>query len=229
MKKKIWVAILNEGNVRQELSRVITNLQTQSAYDVHIDQPSDRPISNSRNKIVQRFLAHKEFDYLLMIDDDIVPLPTILNLADYQKDIIGALCFMYQQNKVLPVAFKRNRDGLYNPIIAKDREGLLEVDAVGTGCVMLSRKVLEAVKAPFLNEYDPDGIKTYGLDINFCQKARKKGFKVFVHLDYPCDHWQTMNLRRVYAVNMAYIDRIKSIRKEVKNEYEKKGHKNKGN
>jgi len=216
MKKKIWVAILNEGNVRQELSRVITAIQTQSAYDVYIEYPADKPISNNRNKIVQRFLAHKEFDYLLMVDDDIVPPPTILNLADYQLDIVGALCFMYK-DRVMPVAFKRNKDGLYNSITLEDKEGLVEVDAVGTGCIMLSRKVLEAVKAPFSNEYDPDGIKTYGLDINFCRKAKEKGFKVFVHLDYPCDHWQTMNLRRIYAVNMAYRDRIKELKEEKNN------------
>ncbi len=153
-----------------------------------------------------------------MIDDDVVPLPTILNMADYEEDIVGVLYFMYQQQKLMPVAFNRAKDGMYNPINIKSADGLTEVDAVGTGCIMLSRKVLEAVRAPFLNEYDPDGIKLFGLDIAFCRKAKEKGFKVYVHTDFPASHWATMDLKRLYFLKTAYLDKIDELKEKLKND-----------
>lgn len=221
MKKSIWVAILNEATIRQELVRTINYINSQTDYDVHIDFPDDKPISQNRNKIVQDFLAHKEFDYLLMIDDDVVPPQTILSMADYEEDIVGALYFMYQQQKLMPVAFMKSKEGMYTPLNFKDKDGLVEIDAVGTGCIMLSRKVLEAVKSPFLNVYDPDGIKMFGLDIAFCRKAKEKGFKVHVHIDFPASHWQIMDLKRLYFLENGYIDKIKELNEKIKDDKER--------
>ena len=198
MKKGIFIAILNQGSIRSELSNLMLQLSLQDKYNLIISYPAEKPISNNRNKIVQEFLATPGMDYLLMIDGDIIPSINILNLADFQKDIIGALCFMYQQNMVIPIALKRNPEGKYDVIQFRGDEGLSEVDAVGTGCIMISREVLEKVKHPFENIYDPDGIKKYGLDISFCQKAKEQGFKVYSHLDYACSHWSIMDLKLVY-------------------------------
>ncbi len=197
--KKVYVAVLNEGTVRIELAAVLHDMPFQSKYDVYITYPNDKPISNNRNKIVQDFLAHKEYDYLLMIDDDIIPPKNILNLADFQKDIISAMTFMYQQNMVCPLILKKNNEGTYGMAQYKGYEGLVEVDTVGTGCVMLSRKVLEAIKRPFEDVFDEDGVRKYGLDISFGKKALEAGFQPYLHLDYPCGHRVVMDLKEIYA------------------------------
>jgi len=197
--RKIYVAVLNEGEVRVELSALLHNLPFQGKYDVMITYPADKPISNNRNKIVQDFLSKKEFDYLLMIDDDITPPENILNLADFQKDIVSALCFMFQQDTVAPLLLKEDMDGMYRVADFKGYEGLVKVDAVGTGCIMLSRKVLEAIKAPFSDVFDADGVRKYGLDLAFCRRAKEKGFDVYCHLDYPCGHKVTMDLTKIYS------------------------------
>ena len=197
--KKIWISVLNQGDIKIELAALLHDLPFQNKYDVMITYPNDKPISNNRNKIVQDFLAHKDYDYLLMIDDDIIPPENILNLADFQKDIISALTFMYQQNTVAPLVLKKNREGSYNIADFKGYEGLIEVDTVGTGCVMLSRKVLETIKAPFADVFDEDGIRKYGLDIAFGQRAKKAGFKIYCNLDYPCGHKVLMDLKTIYS------------------------------
>ncbi len=197
--KKIYVSVLNQGNIRIELAAVLHDLPFQGKYDVYITYPNDKPISNNRNKIVQDFLAQKDYDYLLMIDDDIIPPKNILNLADFQKDVISAMTFMYQQNMVAPLILKRDNQGTYTVAAFKGYEGLMEVDSVGSGCVMISRKCLEAIKAPFNDIFDEDGVRKFGLDIAFGQRAKKAGFTLYAHLDYPCGHRVTMDIKDIYS------------------------------
>jgi len=196
--RKIMIAVLNQGNIRIELSAILHDFPWQGKYEVMITYPNEKPISNNRNKIVQDFLARKEFDYLLMIDSDIVPPNNVLNLADFQKDIISPVCFLYQKNVVAPLILKKDNQGMYAVARHTGNEGLVEVDAIGTGCIMLSRKVLEDVEAPFEDVFDKQGIRKYGLDLAFCRKAQAKGYRIYCHLDYLANHYVTLDLKKVY-------------------------------
>lgn len=198
--KRVFIAVLNQGDTRIELSALLHELQYQGKYDVSISYPNEKPIANNRNKIVQEFLLQKDFDYLMMIDSDIIPPDNILNLIDFQKDIISPICFIYQQNVIAPLLLKRNPEGTFGVAGFKGYEGLVELDAVGTGCIILSRKVLEDVSAPFLDIFDEHGVRKYGLDISFCQKAKAKGYKVYCHLDYIAEHYVRMGLARIYQI-----------------------------
>jgi len=196
--KKIFVAVLNQGEIRIELSAFLHDLPFQGKYDTFVTYPNEKPISNNRNKIVQEFLLKKEFDYLMMVDSDIVPPKNVLNLVDFQKDVISPVCFIYQQNTVAPLILMRNREGTYQPAHFQGYEGLVEVDAVGTGCMILSRKVLEEVQSPFSDVFDSQGIRRYGMDIAFCKRAQDKGYKIYCHLDYIAKHYVGMDLSYVY-------------------------------
>jgi hypothetical protein len=197
--KNCYIAVLNQGEIRTDLAKVISMIQLQDGYRINITYPIKKPISYNRNHIVQKFLAQKEYDYLMMIDSDIIPPPNIMKLLDFGKDIIVPLMFVMQEGKVLPLYLKQAKDGQLD--FDRDyleKQGLVSVDATGTGCIILSRKVLEAVKYPFRNEYDSDGIKKLGLDFNFCLRAKKLGFQSYVHLDYVADHHSTCSLREIY-------------------------------
>lgn len=197
--RNVYIAVLNQGELRVELAKVLSVIQQQEGYRINITYPHSKPIANNRNKIVQKFLAQKEYDYLMMIDDDIIPPPNIMKLVDFDKDIIVPLMFVMQEGRVLPLYLKQAKDGqleFHREYLEK--QGLIPVDATGTGCIVLSRKVLEAVKHPFRNEYDSDGIKKLGLDLNFCLRAKKLGFQSWVHLDYVADHHSVCSLRELY-------------------------------
>lgn len=197
MRKKVMIGILNQGSIRNELVSRVNNWFFQNKYELMVSYPTHKPITNNRNHIVQEFL-NSNADYLMMIDSDIVPPLNALNLIDFQLDVVAPLLFMYQENMIIPIVLDRKPDGLYTTKNIKGQEGLVEVDAVGSGCIIMSRKVLEKVKFPFKNTYDPDGIKLFGLDIYFCQQAKKEGFKVYAHLDYACKHFTTMDLKEIY-------------------------------
>jgi hypothetical protein len=197
--RNVLIAVLNQGTLNTDLVKVINTMIQQDSYRIGLSYPVGKPITNNRNTIVQKFLAQKQYDYLMMIDSDIVPPPNILKLLDFQKDIITPLMFVMQKGKVLPLYLKIHKDGQYD--FSRDyleKQGLQEIDATGTGCIILSRKVLETIKHPFRNEYDTDGIKKLGNDLSFCKRAKKEGFKVWVHLDYVADHHATCSLKEIY-------------------------------
>ena len=203
--KGVYIAILNQGAIRPELSYLVTDFTHQNKYRLYLSYPAAKPISFNRNTIVKDFLAKKEYDYLLMIDSDIIPplnyLDLIDHLADEDKDIISGVCFAYMDNGIVPLVLEYNPDKNDKPFLVKSLdgdEGLVEVDAVGTGAMAIKRKVLEQVKAPFINRYDEDGMKLMGLDLSFCDKAKKLGFRTWCHLDYVCSHWTKVDLKEIY-------------------------------
>lgn len=200
-KKKIKVCILNQGDVRIELARWALEVQKQERFEVTFDFPSDKPIAHNRNKIVRDFLE-EDHDYLLMLDGDIIPPLDLLDLVQYDKDIIGGTCFAYKNGGIIPLVLYRTKlaDGqmTYRIINDEDGQGVTQCDAIGTGCIFIARRVLENVKSPFVNIYKDDGLRKEGLDLAFCRKARRKGFKIYAHLDYRCSHWTDMDLKSVH-------------------------------
>jgi len=203
--KGLYIAILNQGYIRVELVHVLLDLIRSGRYNIFIETPAEKPIAQNRNLTVQRFLKMENMDYLMFLDNDIIPPRNILNLVDFDKDIIGGLCFAFMDNKLVPLALRRQEpvppgEKPYKVIDFKGTEGLVEVDAIGTGHMIIARRVLEDVThQPFCNQYDEKGIKTLGLDLSFCHKAKEKGYEVWCHLDYPCSHWTETDLKTFYA------------------------------
>ena len=192
--KTIFLTILNQGDIRTDLVQVINLIIQNDSYRIMLSYPTGKPITNNRNTIVQKFLA-TDSDLLMMIDSDIVPPPNILNLADFNKDIITPLMFIKQKGTLIPLFLKRNKDGIHDVDDYLKKTGLQEVDATGTGCIIIKREVVEKMKHLFRNEYDADGVKTLGNDFSFCQRAKELGFRVWVHLDYVADHHYTDSLK----------------------------------
>lgn len=208
--KTVWLSILNQGWIRTEIGMLISQWVRKCPYNIYLHFPAEKPIEHNRNNIVKKFLE-TDFDYLMMLDCDIIPSENIFNLVDFDKDIIGGLCFACksrQGNDVLvPLVLERRleegKDGAgwrYRTMDAKGNEGLMECDAIGTGCMIIARRVLEhpKMKPAFVNYYDKDGLRIEGLDLSFCRRAQELGFKIYCHLDYPCSHWCDMDLKKIY-------------------------------
>lgn len=221
-KKSIYLAILNQGEIAAELSQWSNSILTITPYPIFVDYSCEKPISFNRNQIVKRFLERPQYDYLIMLDSDIVPPAEYLNLVDFDKDIISGLCFAFVKKNIFPLILKyskakKNTGNKYRPYdsIHPDKwTGLVECDAVGTGAIILSRKVLEAVPYPFRNEYDKTGEKLIGLDINFCHRAKKLGFKVFCHTDYICSHHTRFDLKSIYYTMRQVYKDIDTLKEE---------------
>ena len=56
--------------------------------------------------------------------------------------------------------------------------------------------------------------KLIGLDINFCHRAKKLGFKVFCHTDYICSHHTRFDLKSIYYTMRQVYKDIDTLKEE---------------
>lgn len=194
-KKKIYVTIPNTWEIHPSLHFYLRELEDDPRYEVKTRMPARKTIDNNRNLIVKEFLE-TDFDYLLMIDSDIVPTRNILDLVELDKDIIGGPCPQWHENDMYWVVMNEVKDG-YKQVVVEKRDGLKQVDAIGSGCMLISRRVLKKIKAPFERKWSKDGVQELGLDFYFCKKAKDLGFEVWIDWNYPCSHWVKLDLLRI--------------------------------
>jgi len=192
-KQKLLVTILNQGYIRPELSDVQSQLLSDERVETTVVHVNMRPSENARNASVKKMLD-EGYDYLLTIDHDTIPLKNPIDLIELGLDVVGFAVPQWNiSDPAYPIYFvgmDRVENG-YNE--HKEKEGLQEVDAVGSGCLLMSRKVLEQVKEPFLRNWK-DGFAITGLDFYFCEKAREQGFRTYCHYDYVADHIKEVSL-----------------------------------
>jgi GT2 family glycosyltransferase len=77
---------------------------------------------------------------------------------------------------------------------------LQRVDAVGTGCFLVSRRVFldeRMQKGAFQRTFNEDGTVDKGNDLAFCERARACGFEIWAHYGYPCMHFNSLELNEV--------------------------------
>lgn len=194
---KVLVAILHQGYIRPELASWVGVMKSDGRAKVDVIYSNIRPSENNRNATCQ-LAIEKDYDYFLTIDHDTVPTKNPIDLVMLKLDVVG---FAYPQwnlkDPKFPIYFlgmDRTEDGYKEH---KNKNGLQEIDAIGSGCLLLSRNVLKAVKAPFVRKWNEDGFAITGLDFYFCEKAKEKGFKIYCHYDYLADHFKELSLLSV--------------------------------
>lgn len=200
---KVFLSIPNTGWICSELTMKLPRWLKETKHDVYFESSNVKPIESNRNGIVQRFLA-SDCDYLLQIDSDVVPPKNPIELVDLNLDIVSAPCWIYQHKLILNIYKLDKTDGMLVPVDPKKENGLIEIDSTGTGILLTSRRVLEAIKAPFERKYDENGIEELGQDLYFSRKAKEAGFRIFSHLDFISKHYKEIDLgilQKVDSVN----------------------------
>jgi GT2 family glycosyltransferase len=171
-------------------------VQDEIRYSVGVKFARDRTIASNRCRIVRDFLSTTA-DYLLMIDNDqSVPY----DLFDYVADDCDVLSFPTPILKADDQQLMRWNIWYDESIDRTIMPRILEVTAAGTGCILIARRVLEHpdMKAPFRDGYDEYGIRVKGEDLDFCQRARAVGFKIYVAPLSVCNHFKEVGLIKFY-------------------------------
>lgn len=171
-------------------------------YDVKPICPSWNPFENNLHHIINDFLEG-DYDFWLSIDHDNPPIKNPLDLVEYDRDIVGFPTPVWHNTKNGDRPIYWNG---YDYVSEEDayrehqaREGLQQVDAIGTGCFLIARRVLlhPDMQAPFIRTLNSDGTVNKGPDLIFCEKARAAGFEIFCDYDRPCMHFQALELNEV--------------------------------
>lgn len=201
---KVLVSFPNTGWLHKHVSRTRVRIGFDQRYKVTQIDPTHNPFENNLHHIIQDFIAGN-YGYWLSIDSDNPPINNPLDLIELDRDIIGC---------PTPVWHYTGKPGerpiywnAYDYVPDEDaykehpnKSGLQKVDAIGTGCFVIARRVFSdpvMLKAPFERKLHPDGRVDRGNDISFCERARAQGFEIYAHYDYPCMHFQELELTEV--------------------------------
>lgn len=165
-------------------------------------------LSRARNDAVRTFMDDTNLDWLLMIDSDqqlsIEGFDTLVATADASKrPVVGGLYFASWTGDdiyptPMPMAYLLAENGkTYLPLHDYPSNARVAVDVVGTGCMLVHRSVLQAIRDeatphegpnfPWFRDMPVNGL-WYGEDVYFCRRIRSLGYPITVHTGVQLPH-----------------------------------------
>ena len=197
----VYVTVPNgSGWVHKLVAAALLRIQQDRRYRTRIAMPTHSPYVNNLHRCMWDFLDGGE-DYWLSMDDDNPPARNPLDLIELDLDVVGL------PTPVWHSAVPGDRPYYFNALDAvgdgwrphEPCEGLQEVDAIGSGCFLVSRRVMVnlAEQQPFMRGWSERGLAVVGGDYSFCRKVKANGFRVWAHFDYPCNHVNELPLLEV--------------------------------
>ena len=156
--------------------------------------------TRSRNVVVKTFLETTDADWLLMIDsDERLSLQTWHKLIDsaHDKDrpIVSGLVFAAffdgeDSLRPVPTIYRMDPEKGLEAIDAYPIDELIEVDATGTGCLLIHRSVLLDMQKQATPNQGKDWAwfvegaidgTYFGEDLLFSKRLKSMGYKIFAH------------------------------------------------
>jgi hypothetical protein len=214
MKPNVCIGVPHLGPLPEYFVTTLLGLNKASYYVLFAE---NAPVDLARNGIVEAMLEQSSATHLFFMDADMVfPEEALERLLSLDLDIVSGTYYARTDTPV-PHAYRFNRqdDGgvdWYTPVGAPLVEWLaaqpdqselpnaaivgepypILVDAVGAGCLLIKREVLEAVYQANSESHYPwfqilPGTKG-GEDFEFCRRARELGYKVWVDFSVQCNH-----------------------------------------
>lgn len=122
-------------------------------------------------------------DGILWVDSDVVlPVDGITRLVAEQKDFITGV-YVQREAPHFPLVANFDREQQTFSWFTQFPENVVApIDGCGFGCVLTSMKMLRAMGAPWF------AFEKFSEDFDFCLRAAKAGFQLFVHTGVQCGH-----------------------------------------
>lgn len=161
---------------------------------------SPHTVDHARNRGVAGFLE-SESTHVLMVDDDVlVPVDTIIELLRVNADVAGGCYpgikrvdreFSFLAPCVLIRIGDRWAAGWF--------DGVLDATAVAGGCMLIRRGVFEKVGFPWFRwpqEWDEEAAEIVHKsdDVDFCSRALAAGCTIKAHGGVRCSHLKQVDL-----------------------------------
>lgn len=166
-------------------------------------------LSRQRNEVVKTFLDHQTAAWLLMVDSDEAFTPEDFDLlvgAAHEKErpVVAGLYFGTVPNPAgllpspIPHLYMQGDDGIsVVPVTDYPVNKVIEIDAAGTGALLVHRSVLEAIRAAadpsegdawcWFRDLPINGM-WLGEDLYFCKRVRALGFPIHAHTGAVFSH-----------------------------------------
>ena len=221
---KIVLAWCDPGQVAGEFAHSLATLVAQRGDRLAavVRREGSGLLSKVRNEIVASFLDETKAEWLFMVDSDHhIALPAfdrlIAAVHDKAVPVVGGLYFgAYATPQQLypapiPVMFRLADGELYTAVMEFPADSLIEVDAAGTGCLLVHRSVLERIRQSATTDQGPNycwfidgpvqGVWR-GEDLNFARRIKETGVPIHVHTGAVLPHlkryWLTQDHHRAW-------------------------------
>ncbi len=170
----------------------------------------------ARQEMVEIFLDQTQCEWLMWIDDDVVPPITALtDLIETGKKCVTGL-YHFKEEPYAPVwyqhpVFDEEKEVMtYKQMWKIPSEGLVELASAGLGCMLVHRDVIEKIEQPAFSLHES------AEDHGFTRRVIDAGFKLYGHPGVQCTHVHTMGVTtghwlamNDYVVNNPeYVDQI---------------------
>lgn len=215
--KSIEICIPNRrasSAMNASLAKTLQSLEIPDSltdYKVSVNFHHLQPVDANRNEMVKSFLEKEDAEWLLMIDNDIVPPVDILKMVEHDEPVVSAVCTIKKGDVPQPVIVRDNGDNYRQVNIQEavdeidDETGLLQVDGVGTGALLIRRDVLEDMKPPWFKfQYNEYGGLQLGEDFYFSRRCQENNVPMYVDTTMITQHFKKTDLTE-YAQNVAEI------------------------
>ena len=171
---RVLLAWLTSGTVSSHFCGSLAGIYKNPLLNVAIDDVRVQGgplVAHQRNLAAKHFLETNN-DLLLFVDSDMKFEPNdILDLIDSDKDIVGAQYYGYSEER-------DEKFPTWDSVIDYEwnKPGLIECNYVGTGFMMIRRKVFEKLGVCLETEWPFGSMPLDGKiaieDVTFCHRAR---------------------------------------------------------
>jgi len=161
------------------------------------------------NEIGRAFLANPKYEWLFLTNDDnLCPPDVIPRLLYHDVDFVTGV-YLSRIQPFEPVLFgevkdhenlstemdlpeiKRSNRWYYRHLLKDGDRGMVPIVACGDGCLMIRRRVMEAIPQPWW-EYGETMSDACDHDVVFSRKVREAGFGMWADLECRVGHITTM-------------------------------------
>lgn len=194
------------------------DLQIPGNYRVGLS--SHQPFDKARNALAELVFQHNA-EWLFYLDSDVLPpSDALVRLISHNLPIVSGLYYMRTPPHE-PLALRHVPGAGLTPVPSWKPGELIDVDAIGMGCCLLHRRVLERIPRPWFewsygesrelyvkgeNEaYRKIDLHGVSEDYEFCYKLKKYGFKIYVDTGIVCQHQTIANVVGISGLEASKI------------------------
>lgn len=200
-RETVCIAIPHDGTIDAQLTLDLVTLMRERRPRIDSLQlvHGTGLLARTRNIIVKNFLDDSNADWLLMLDSDETLSVEVFDLLvdSAHKDdrpVVAALVFaQFFDNGVMrpvPAIYNFSPEGSMLPIDDYPKNALFQIDGAGTGCLLVHRSVLVAMRENANPNQGTDWCwffdgalngRWFSEDLLFSRKVGALGFPIFCH------------------------------------------------
>lgn len=196
MKPKILFAVPTDGKIKAQTVLHLAHISQHP--NVVYNAVVGSPIDQVRNKIVRTMFADDTYTHVLMMDSDMIPpVNAVDKLLEMDTPMACGIYPLLISGSITSSVVEKNEQFPEGHFLTDwaDKTGPFEVDAAGTGLVLIKREVFETIPWPWFRFVEgKENNKRVGEDIFFSRKAAKFGYKYMAHPEVVCGHIKEVNL-----------------------------------